>query len=826
MTNKGLLKKIAKLLGLLTIIFLMLFASLYWYVSSHKEALLLRIQQQFQSSFNGTLLISDIEPSLWKQFPNISFVLKDISIRDTQWAKHHHDLLQAKKLFVQIKLWPLLMGKFQVRKFILSNGTIYLFEDKNGFSNRSIFKKNKNSQIKSTNDDLKLRRFELEDIDFSFVHYHNFKNFNFHITQLDALVNHKNELKKIHSKAKILVKNLSFNTQKGSFLKDKNVSFDLKFSFDSKQKTLVFDKQKLMVNNNAVKISALFNLDSLKQNFRIEISSTKINYKEGITWMAPNIRRPLDSFIFDQPIAISVIIAGRLKHQPNPWVRLKSVISNNTLHTKFGQFDSVNMVAQYNNGGRIDTLYGDLNSSIKIDGLKASYKGIAFRADSTYVYNLVSPAITTIIKGEFEIKKLNMLIGKNSFRYGVGSAKINVKYVGSISKSNDTTADIDGDINIQNAAVTYLPRQLKFNNCSINLHLHNQDIELKESSINTEKSNIIVSAIAKDFLSLYIKHPEKVVFEAQVRSNKIDLNEFQQFLIKRSAGAVKKTKLSKFVMPDAIDKTFDLSRTNLSVNIKKVVFKKFEANDISAQLSLFYDGLTLNNVQLKHADGSIKMNGRVYENDTDNTLFNLKATVQKVAIDKLLYGFGSFGQEAFLPENIKGLISLNSNLSGRFNNKGQFVLGSLKGNTAFVLEDGELIHFKPLIKMGKIIFRRKRLENVHFATLKNNLSINGNVINIPPMMIRSDLISMQIGGIYNLHKGTDLDIEIPLFNNDKSDLSDNKEGKEKSGGYRVYVKGKDDELGNIHFKWSLKNKEIAAARAERKKAKQKRELSK
>ena len=542
--------------------------------------------------------------------------------------------------------------------------------------------------------------------------------------------------------------------------------------------------------------------------------------------MAPNIRRPLDSFIFDQPIAISVIIAGRLKHQPNPWVRLKSVISNNTLHTKFGQFDSVNMVAQYNNGGRIDTLYGDLNSSIKIDGLKASYKGIAFKADSTYVYNLVSPAITTIIKGEFEIKKLNMLIGKNSFRFGVGTAKINVKYVGSLSKSNDTTADIDGDINIQNAAVSYLPRQLKFTNCNINLHLYNQDIELKESSINTQKSKIIVSAISKDFLSLYIHHPEKVLFEAQVRSDKIDLNEFQHFLIKRKASTIKKTKLSKFVMPDAIDRTFDLSRTNLSINIQKVVYKKFEANNIVAQLSLLYDGLTLNNVQLNHADGSIKMNGRVYENEEDNTLFNINANVQKVAVDKLLYGFGNFGQATFLPENIKGHISLNSNLSGRFNGKGQFVLGSLRGNTGFELVDGELIQFRPLIKMGKIIFRRKRLEQVHFAPLKNNLSINGNAIQIPPMMIRSDLINMQIGGVFNLDKGTDVDIEIPLFNNDKADLSDNNEEKGKSAGYKVYVKGKDDELGNIHFKWSLKNKEIAAARAERKKAKQKRELSK
>jgi hypothetical protein len=826
MANKGLLQKITKITGLLIIIFLMMLGSINWYVSSHKQALLSLVQQQFQSSFKGTLLVSDIEPTLWKQFPNISFVLKDIKIRDSQWTQHHHDFVQAKKLFVQVKLWPLLMGKFQVRKFILSDGSINLFEDQNGYNNHGIFKNEKRQAEQNSGEDLKLRRVELENIHFSYTHYHHFKNFDLYITQLDAWIDHKNTIKNIHSKANITVNQLSFNTHKGSFLKNKNVAFDFQFTYDTKQNTLVFVRQKLMVNNNVLKISAQFQLDYLKQNFRIEIIAPKIDYEEGITWMTPNIRRPLDSFMFDKPIALSVMISGRLNHQRTPWVGLKGIISNNTLHTKFGQFDSVNMIAQFNNGGSIDTIYGDKHSSIQINELRASYKGIPFTADSTYVYNLIAPAITTIIKGEFDIKKLNALIGKNSFRYGAGTAKINVKYVGSISKNNDTTADIDGDIIIQNAAVSYLPRQLKFTHCNINLHLHNQDIELKESSINTQKSNISISGIAKNFLGLYLHDPEKVVFDVQLHSHKIDLNEFQHFLIKRKDSAVKKTKSSKSLMPDAIDKTFDLSQTNLSLNIHQLVYKKFEANNIIAQMSLLNDGISLHQVQLDHADGRINLNGRVYENDADNTLFYINAKVQKVAVDKLLYSFGSFGQETFLPENTKGDISLNSNLSGRFNSRGQFVLGSLKGSTYFELANGELINFKPLIKMGKIIFRRKRLEKVRFASLKNNLSINGNAIHIPPMMIRSDLINMQISGVFNLHNGTDVDIEIPLFGRDNASLSEKNEGKGSIGGYKVYVKGKDDEQGNIHFKWSLKNKEIEAARAERKRAKQKRELIK
>ena len=104
----------------------MIVFGLFAYVSRHKEVMLQKIQQQFNSTFNGTLHINDIEPSIWKQFPNLSFVLKNVTIRDSNWHLHHHDLLQVEKLYVQIKLIPLLTGQFQIRKFIYISQKLFL----------------------------------------------------------------------------------------------------------------------------------------------------------------------------------------------------------------------------------------------------------------------------------------------------------------------------------------------------------------------------------------------------------------------------------------------------------------------------------------------------------------------------------------------------------------------------------------------------------------------------------------------------------------------------------------------------------------------------
>jgi uncharacterized protein involved in outer membrane biogenesis len=784
-------------------------AGLYRYVNVNKSKMLEKIQKEFHSSLNGDLIIKDIEPDFWKQFPSISFALKGVVIKDTNWSQHQQELLKVNNVFIQVKLLPLLIGKFRISKIILSQGTICLFADEYGYSNHSIF--NTPKKGKPSRKSISLKRFEIEDVTFKFIQHKLHKDFDIHIDRLNGWIIDKKGKKAFRTKGSVFVRKLCFNTTKGSFVKNKYIDFDLNFDYTPKTKRLRFDPQNLTIENQNVSLSAIFDLQKEKERFKLDFTSKSINYKEAVSWVSPNIQHRLDSFIFEKPISLSVSIEGRLKNQPNPWINLKSVVRDNILTTRFGKFDSINFDAEYRNGSTFDTLFGDENSVIKLNKLSASYQRISFYADSTFVYNLKFPAIKTMIKGEFSIDKLNHLIGKKTFRFGKGTAHINLQYSGSLIKNSNIPDDIDGTIMIKNAEVCYLPRMLKFKNSNLNIYLHNQDIELKTSELHSIKSKIIVSATAKNFFTFYNTTPENVVFEASLFSPKLDLNEFETFLQKRSPEAKRKAKSTKVYMPDAIDKTFELSQTNLNIRVNDLVYRKFEAQEIAAKIQLLQNSIVLDNAQLKFAGGFIKLNGSLSDNSANNTVFSVNSTIQKVAIDKLLYGFGSFGQYTFLPENIKGTISLKSQLKGQFDSNGHLFQQKLQGTTSFEIENGELIHFKPLVRMGKLFFKRKRLENVHFKLLKNDLSIKGNEITIPPMLVQSDLINLKIGGLFHLKNGTNLNIEIPLF---KEDIVGN-------SGYKLYVNGKDDENGNLHFSWSLKNKEISDARKERKRRKTK-----
>lgn len=775
------------------------------------------VQEKFNDSYNGTLTIKDIEPDLWKQFPNISLALRDVVIRDTLWKYHEIDFLNVKSIYLKLEFWPLLTGKIRLNKLIVSNGSMTLFENKDSIMNKGIFAKEKKKKKNADNATFKINDFELENFDFKFTHYHNKKHFEIHIPVMVGRVDEMQDQLHIHANSVMRVHQFAFNTAKGSYFKEKDIKINIAFLFSTANNLLTLNQQSFIIDGNELRLSGKFYLGKEDNFFDVNIESDKIDFKQGLTWLPPTVQQSLDSFEFQRPINLKMHMEGRLKDQRIPFVAIKSTFDNNKLDSKFGNFDSLSFDMNYINGNIKDSLYGDEYSLIKITNLKALYFGIPFTADTTTVINLKLSKIKTHAKAKFALEKLNNVFGKQSFSFGKGTANVDIEFEGGMKKEANYPTNLSAKIDINKAEFTYLPRQLKFNNCDIFLQVKDNDIQVVESVLNTQKSQIKVVAISRNFISMYRTNPDKIVIDATVKSNKIDLNEFQSFIRKR--GAPKQAKQSSGGSPDFLDKALDVSRTNLDVDVKSIVYKRFEANNLKAKLMLLEDGIDLQSVSLLHSNGSINMKGKFSGSNSDQPTFNIDADIQKASIEKLLYSFDNFGQKTFQSENLRGTIDIKSSFNGYFNSDGQLVPRSLKGTTSFEIRKGELIDFKPLQRMGKLVFRKDRLTNIHFERIKNTLTLDRNKILIPPMWVNTDLIDMQVQGVYNLDIGTDILIEIPLFKFTKEDiaqdsaLSDNK-------GFRLYIEAKDNEAGDLKFKLKLKNSDISEARQERKRNKE------
>lgn len=778
------------------------------------------VEEKFSDSYNGTLTIRDIEPDLWKEFPNVSLALRDVVIRDTLWNLHKIDFLNVRNVYLKLKFWPLLTGKIKLSKLIISDGSMCLFENKDSIVNKGIFAK-EDKKEKNSNSIFKINDFELENFHFRFMHYPNKKHFEFQVPYMTGKVDELKDQLHIHTNGVINVQQFVFNTDKGSYFKDKNIKINIAFFFSTAQNLLTLERQPFIIDNSNLELTGKFYLAKADNYFNVDIKSDRIDYLQGLTWVPPTVKQSLDSFQFARPINLLMHLEGRLKDQRIPYVSIKSNFVNNKLDSKFGQFDSLSFDLDYSNGSKKDSLYGDEYSFIKITNLKALYFGIPFSADTTTVFNLKLSKIKTHAKAKFPINKLNNIFGKGSFLFGAGNADVDIAFEGGMKKEANYPTNISAKIDIHKAELTYLPRQLKFNNCDVFLQVKDNDIQVVESVLNTQKSQIRVAALARNFIALYRTNPRDIIIDATVKSDKIDLNEFQSFIQKRNAQKTKQNTGGG----DFLDKAFDLSRTNLKIDVKKLVYKKFEAHNLKASLDLLEDGIKFEHVSLQQSDGNIKMKGNFSGSNSDKPSFDIDAEIKDASIDKLLYSFDNFGQSTFMSDNISGTIDIKGKLGGYFNSSAQLVPHSIKGTTSFEIRKGELRDFKPIQRMGRLVFRKDRLANVHFEKIKNTLTIEGSKIIIPPMWVNTDLIDMQIQGIYNLVIGTDLFIEIPLFKFTKADIAADSTLSGNSG-FRLYIQGKDNDAGELKFFLKLKNKDINAAREERKRNKEERKKRK
>lgn len=812
------LKIALRILSVLLLLAIVGLLGAYWYIGRNKEKIRALIEQEFNAKFYGSLQIGGIEPNMWKQFPGISLGLHDVAIRDTAWNKHHIDLLQAKDLYIKLDFWPLLRGQVHMDKLLLEHAEMNLWVAADGSSNKSVFSPRKEKKKKGRAA-IEINVISLHDFRFRFRNEPNKKLFDLEIPELSGRLTKEQETLRFLVQSAAKVHSFSFNTDKGSYFKDQTIRFDISFQFHPAKNLLQIRKQQFLVGDQRLILSGDFFTAKADNWFSTDIEGKQINYRAGLNWVPPTVYTSLKGFVFERPLDFKMHIEGRLKGQRIPFVALGADFKQNKLDSKFGQFDSLSFHLNYINGNKHDSLFGDEYSLMKLSALSGQFYGIPFTADTTTVINLKCSQIKTHVRADFPVKKLNRLFGRESFRFGDGNVTVDLDYEGGLKSGSKYPMKISSNIDLKKIDMVYLPRNLKFHDCNVVLNIKDNDVRVVESQLNTERSTVFITAYSRAFLSEYRSRPEDILIEASLRSSHIDLNEFGSFLQSRPATIKVKKNAGNEATPDFLDEAFDLSKTHLQVMVDRVSYKRFGATQIRGELMLLPNGIDLQQISLQHADGNLFLSGSLHNTDAKKPNFSIEAKVEHTSIDKLLYAFDNFGQRSFYPDNIRGTISLTSKLDGQLNDSNDIIGSSLRGAASFDIRNGALINFRPLRKVGRFLFSKERLSHVNFERIHNTLTIRGNEIDIPPMWVNTDLIDLQMQGVYSMKVGTDILLEVPLFRFSRQEIAaDSTLAKAK--GFRLYIQAKDDELGETHFKLKLRNSDISKENQERKRLKE------
>lgn len=794
------------LIGLL----LLLWLALAFYIYTHKASILKQISDQLNDRLHGgELSIGELEPSLVESFPDVSVALKEVSVKDSLWGQHHHELVKVSRLFVQVNTLALLRKQLDIKQISLQKGTIYLYTDSTGYTNASVLRK-KDEQVKSTkgsSTNADITRLKLDHVRLVMENQLKGKSFDFDIARLwgSLLTNDSGWTAKVDMNLK--VNSFAFNTERGSFLKGKDLSTDLELHFNTKKKVLDIPQQILRIDDQQdLSVGANFSFADDKA-FTIHIIAQDASLAHVATMLTPNIKERLDSIHMEKPLDAECVIKGGLADKGTPLLKVIWKTANNNISTKGLELTECSFGGSYSNDWIPGNGHGDDNSIISLYDLNTRCFSIPVKADTVHISNLQHPALTGYFRADFPLTDLN---ADGAFNFTSGTAKANLFYKGGITAGDTIKPYLKGTVEVLHGALAYIPRNLQFTDCNAKLDFTGQDLYLENISVQTARSKLLMEGSVLNITNLFFTAPEKLQLSWKVHSPVVDLNEFRSFLAQRSrvvhSKAVARKKMTRITRQ--LDVMLSSCNVNLNVALDKLIYQRFIATQVKADLSLTQSDIRLNQIALSHAGGTILLSGNVAQNGNNNR-FKINTDINNVHVDQLFYAFNDFGMQSLNSKNLRGILSAKANISGNIYDNGKVAPKSLYGNIGFELRQGALVHVSQLEDIGNIAFRKRDMGNITFENLKNNLTIQGDKVQVPPMQINSSVLNMDVSGVYGMTSGTDLYIDVPLRNPKKDEDIDDKELKKKrrTKGIVLHLHATDDGNGKVKIKLGSKKKD-------------------
>ena len=809
---KPVIRRILKVLKILLIVIVCLYAAAYIYLRVNKDKIIRQLTEQAGRKLNGKLTIGDADISLFRTFPGISIQINDISLTDTVFAQHGHAFFSAKSVYVKISLWKLLKKEQALTGLRVDNGSIYLFTDTSGYTNTYLMKSKKDPAggPKKTSGDINLQNIELNNVNIILDDRQKEKLHNFDVHSLYVSLNDSDSTLSMSTDANMKVNSLAFNLPRGTFLKGADFSgnFDLRYGKESQ--LLSFDSINVKIGGIPFNMTGSFDLGDKNPAFTLRVHARNFMYEDVKKLMPKRIDSSLSMVTLDKPLDADAQLNGPL-HGGDPYILATWNVKHTKLTSVFMDFDDASFTGYFSDEVVPGLPRKDPNSIISISNFTASWHSLPVSSNNIQILNLSVPELTADLHSAFPLTSLNEVIKTNSLQLTSGKGEVVLDYKGPLQRNSNTNAFLNGYIGFKDGTVLYASRNVELKNVNGVLNFKNSDVFIQNLQCNVLNNKIVMNGSAKNLLTLVNTDPNSVKIDYSIYSPSLNLNSFLYLLKKgnKSKAAVKSSNSKDFgSMAVKIDDLLDESSIHVNLVADKLIYKNFTANNATADISLLQDRYLINNAGMSVAGGKMNLSAQLLNNNETFHSATVNAVMTNVNVKQIFAAFDNFGQTAIASNNLEGNLTAKINSSLNIKDDGAVMPSSVNGTVDFSLKNGALNDFEPIKKLQRFVFKKRDFDNIRFAELKDKLEISKSEIKINRMEIESTVLSLFVEGLYSQRGNTDLSIQVPLNNLKKrgDDYNPVNIGTDKKGGRSIYIRGRPGSDGTVDFKLDLFNK--------------------
>jgi hypothetical protein len=714
--------------------------------------------------------IDEIGISILKNFPNISLYFSGVTV----WSASsfntadfgyvpYDTLLTAERIYIRFNLPNLLRKKLSISSMEARDGLIRILIDKSGKGNFLIAdREREKSRL------VEMKGVTVRNFGFQYINIAKDMTANGTIREMFLEGNFFDQQYTLKSGGTAYIDRI---TNHGvTYLNKQEIKTDLAIKVDRGQYTI--SKGELMLGELTAGITGNFQLDMGRgAELDLQLTGKKIDV-EWITGILTSSKKFPEGISgkgkFDMSVGISGLFSATLTPQ------IDAMYSSNNMSLELQKaglkFRSITLNGDYTNG----TLKSAVSSVAHVHAIRAATESSNV-SGSIKIHNFISPLYEITLLGNIKASELAPLIKNWPIIPGEGRIKPKLIFKGTAKREGGTIGKISlnpfGEIEFDNLQVGIEQMNIDFSKLNGSLNILPNRWETKIQGYMNQ-ADFMVNLSAIDPVNV-ITGVSATEIEGTVYSSNLNID--QLF----TGRANEESEEGSMAYPKKIS-------ANIKFQFDKITKGLIQSGKVSGNMIYRYPELYIDPVHAETMNGIINSSIALIDLHKPVHKLSVNSSFKNVDINEVFQSFNNFGQEFLTHKNIAGSISGDSEFFTPLNNDFSINPSEIVSESSFVIENGELIDFQPLVELSKFL-KIDRMDHIHFSNLSNTILINNSNITIPQMDISSSALNLHASGThgfnrkYKYHLATklseimfnkarsihDAEFEIALDNNDR-----------------------------------------------------------
>ncbi len=769
-------QKPLKILAAVAGVFLLLVVSAAIWIYINQDTIIKKLRESVEASINGRFEIGGFQFRPFGRYPGLTFSLRDIHLSDSLYQKHNRPFLEISRLEVTFGLETLLNMNVSIRNLHIEDGSIFIFTRRDGYSNLSAFR-SAGEKPESGNGHIskmfgKVKSLQLNNVSFTFADSLKEKYYGGTLKRVSGSYTADRQGWKGKLTGPVLMDSLVFNREKGAFLKNRAIHLSASVGFNEKAREFSFLPETYiqLENQERIDISGIMSTGVPHGPIEFRFHTSRIRVPVATSILADTLAAKIDKIGIDTYVSADVVLKGFMGDKQS-WVEVNFKTDTFSYKVPIGSFHGLKTRGSFTN--RADTLLspGNANSRIKSGRVTGFFEKVPVKG-SLQISDFTNPLAGIVLHAKIDSTGLNSLLDTDRYLATGGQINLDMRFNGRLKnfynpQNDQLDGKLDGKATVSNLKIAYLPRNIRLSQVESNISISQDDIIVHQLDLSDNHNRLHIKGKISRYLHLILGSPKPAKANIDIDIPEWRLNWIEVLVGEES----KRNKKPSKEFTKIVDRFVDNLEIQANLKAGTLNYHNFRARNVTGKLSMSQNTTSIETLILDAFGGRVTLSGKLQSPDQDKRFASLdaKGKVANANISNILYSFNDFGQKALSSKNVKGQLDIDFNFSSRVNPDVSLVPNSMNGYLDMHFTKGQLIDFEPFLKIKKIIFKNRPLENVKIAPIRKRFILKGQEVRIQKMQIESNVVTLFVEGQYSFGDKTDLSIQFPLKNLKKRD---------------------------------------------------------